>query len=282
MGRSMSAPPAGSDIDFLSNFGGVVDFDAKVSNCDFNLSVTQQKLIRSEIADVKALVQKGLARKPRLLALQRRLAEIKDSQSRNRANIARVRQSIGEIRTSFLNNVVVELRDVQAELFDLVERISTAEDVLGRTDIRAPLAGTVVGLQIHTVGGVIAPGSALMDVVPSDEKLVIEANVDPTDIDVVHPGLEAQVRIPAFSMPNANPLKVRVMSLSVDQLIDERTGQAYNRARIELTEEPAKAFEGATLYPGMPVELMIVTGARTAPGYIFNPISSSLRAFLEQ
>jgi HlyD family type I secretion membrane fusion protein len=250
----------------------------------------QQKLIRSEIADVRMLVGKGLARKPRLLVLQRRLAEVEGSRSRNQASIARAKQRIGEaririteIRTNLLNEVLVELRNVRAELFDLSERIRAAEDVLGRTDIRAPLAGTVVGLQVHTRGGVIAPGAALMDIVPSDEKLVIEANVDPIDIDVVHRGLEAQVRITAFSMRNAKPLKGRVMSVSADRLIDERTGQAYYRARIELTENPAKAFEGATLYPGMPAEVMIVTGARTALGYIFNPISSSFnRAFREQ
>ncbi len=250
----------------------------------------QQELIRGEIADVKMLVGKGLARKPRLLALQRRLAEIEGSRSRNRAAIARARQSIGEARTRIteigtrqLNEVVAELRDVQGEQFDLAERIRAAEDVLGRTDIRAPLDGTVVGLQVHTLGGVIGPGAALMDIVPSGVKLVIEANVDPTDIDVVHPGLEAQVRLTAFSMRNTKPIAGRVMSVSADRLIDERTGQAYYRVRIELIEDPAKAFEGATLYPGMPAEVMIVTGAQSALGYIFNPISSSLnRAFREQ
>jgi len=250
----------------------------------------QQKLIRSEMSDVRVLVGKRLARKPRLLALQRRLAEIEGSQSSNQANIARAKQRIGEaririteIRTNSLNEVLVELRNVRAELFDLSERIREAEDVLSRTDIRAPLAGTVVGLKVHTRGGVIAPGATLMDIVPSDEKLVIEANVDPIDIDVVHPGLEAQVLITAFSMRNAKPLKGRVMSVSADRLIDERTGQAYYRARIELTENPAKALEGATLHPGMPAEVMIVTGARTALGYIFKPISSSLnRAFRDK
>jgi len=250
----------------------------------------QQKLIRSEIADLNLLVEKGFARKPRLLALQRRLSEIEGSQSHNRAEIARAKQSIGEtqtriseIRTKLLNEVVIELRDVQAELFDLAARIGTAEEVLRRTDIRAPLAGTVVGLRVHTKGGVIAPGAALMDIVPSNEKLVIEANVDPTDIDVVRPGLKAQVRLTAFSMRNAKPVAGRVTSVSADRLIDERTGQAYYRARIELTEDPAKAFKGAALYPGMPAEVMIVTGARSALAYIFNPISSSLnRAFRQQ
>jgi HlyD family type I secretion membrane fusion protein len=251
---------------------------------------TQLKLIRGEIAELKVLVDKGFATKPRLLELQRELAEIQGSRSRNQAGIARAKQSIGEaqtriteVRTSHLNEVVVELRQVQAELFDLAERIRAAQDVLGRTEIRAPLEGTVVGLQVHTSGGVIAPGASLMDIVPSGEKLMIEANVDPIDIDIVHAGLEVQVQITAFSMRNAKPLKGRVTSVSADSLIDERTGQAYYRARIELTEDPSQAFAGATLYPGMPAEVMIVTGARTALEYIFKPISSSLnRAFREQ
>ena len=251
---------------------------------------TQQNLIESEITDVKMLFDKGLVRKPRLLELQRRFAEIEGNRNLHQAEIARARERIGEaqtqiaeIRTNLLNEVAIELRQVQTELFDLAERIRTADDVLGRTDIRAPLSGTVVDLQVHTRGGVIAPGAALMDIVPSNEKLVIEANVDPIDIDVVYPGLEAQVMLTAFSMRNAKPLKGLVTSVSADRLIDERTGQAYYRARIELTEDPAKAFEGATLYPGMPAEVMIITGARTALGYIFKPISTSFnRAFREQ
>ncbi len=251
---------------------------------------TQRELIQSEITDVNLLVAKGLARKPRLSALRRRLAEIEGEQSRHQAAIARAKQSIGEartriteVRTGLLNEVVVELHKVQAEQFDLAERIRTAADVLKRTEIRAPLAGTVVGLQVHTSGGVIAPGARLMDIVPSNEKLVIEANVNPNDIDVVHPNLEAQVRLTAFSMRNAKPLKGRVTSVSADRLINARTGQAYYLARIELTEDPAEAFEGATLYPGMPAEVLIVVGARSTLGYIFAPILSSLnRAFREQ
>ena len=251
---------------------------------------TQLDLIRTEATDLKILVDKGFARRPRLLALQRQQAEIEGSRSRNWAAIARAQQSIGEtriqisdLRTQMLNDVVLQLRETQAELFDLAERIRAAEDVLQRIDIRAPLAGTIVGLQVHTPGGVIGPGEPLMEIVPSGDRLVVEAQVDPNDIDVVHPGLAAQVRLSAFSTRSTVPIEGRVTSVSADRLADQRTGQPYYLVRIDLTGDVAKELDGAKLYPGMPAEVMIATGARTALEYIFKPISSSLnRAFRQQ
>ena len=136
-----------------------------------------------------------MTRKPRLLQLQRRAAEIEGSRNMHQAQIARARQSIAEprmraadLKARRLNQVVEDLRKVQADLYDLNERVRAARDVLARTDIRASLAGTVVDLQAHTAGGVIAAGWSLLDIVPSDERLVVEAKVDPKDIDVVRPG----------------------------------------------------------------------------------------------
>ena len=122
-----------------------------------------------------------------------------------------------------------------------------------------------------------------MDIVPSGGRLVIEAQIHPNDIDVVHPGLKAQVRLTAFSMRNTVPVEGTVISVSADRLIDERSGQSYYLARIWLTGELAGEFGGVKLYPGMPAEVMIVTGAQTALEYIFRPISDSLnRSFREQ
>ncbi len=155
--------------------------------------------------------------------------------------------------------------------------------MLRRTAIRAPLAGTIVGLQVHTLGGVIGPGEPLMDIVPSGDRLVIEAQINPIDIDVVHPGLVAQVRLMPFSMRNTAPLDGTVTSVSADRLTDERTGESYYLARVELNEDPAKALGGASLYPGMPAEVMVVTGERTALAYVFKPITASFnRAFREE
>ncbi len=244
---------------------------------------TQLKLIKTQAKDIKSLVDKGLARRSRLLALQRQQAEIEGSRSRNRASISRAQQSIGEakirvsdIKTEMLNDVVVQLREAQSEMFDLAERIPAAEDVLTRTAITAPLAGT----KVHTPGGVIGPGEAI---VPSGERLVVEARVDPNDIDVVHAGLPARVTLTALSTRDAVPIDGTVLSVSADRLIDERTGQSYFLARVRLTGDYIKQLNGAELYPGMAAEVMIKTGARTLVDYIFKPLSSSLnRAFRQE
>lgn len=249
---------------------------------------TQIELIRSEIKDVQALVEKGLAKRPRLLALQRQRAEIEGARSRNVASVARAKQQIAETRlrvselsTQKLNQVVEELRATQTELFDLEERVRSAEDVLTRTDIKSPLDGTIVGLQIHTPGGVVGPGEPLMDLVPSGAGMIIESQVDPNDIDVVHAGLPAQVRLTAFNQRNLSPMDGTVLTVSADRLTDERTGVPCFLARVMLEEDLSDDI-AVTLYPGMQAEVMIVTGERTVLDYIFRPLSQSLgRAFRE-
>jgi len=250
----------------------------------------QLALIFDEMAGVQTLVDKGLMPRPRLLALQRRAAEIQGSRGRAVAAIARAKQSIGEtqlkieeLRTSGINDVVKELREVQAELFDLAERVNAARDVLRRTTIVAPIAGTVVGQRIATTGGVIAPGEHLLDIVPSLDELIIEAKVNPVDIDVVTAGLDAEVRFTAFSQRNLAPAIGKVVSVSADRLIDEVTKAPYFQARVVLNEDLDEKLHGASLLPGMQAEVMIVTGKRTALSYFFKPVTDSFnRAFREQ
>jgi HlyD family type I secretion membrane fusion protein len=246
--------------------------------------VARLALVREELADVQTLYDKGFARKPKLLQLQRRAAEIEGSRNLHQAQIARANQSIGETRmraadlqTSRLNQVVEEQRKVQAELYDLNERVRAAEDVLARTEVRAPLSGTVVDLRVYTAGGVIASGAPLLDIVPRDGRLVVEAKVDPKDIDVVREGLEAQIRFTAFNQRHRAPAEARLMSVSADLLTDEASGRSYYLAQIELVESME-----IELRPGMQAEVMIVTGARSALDYLLEPLVLSLnRAFRE-
>ncbi len=249
----------------------------------------QLKLLKGEIATFRELVEEGLATKSRLLELQRRAAEIEGDRSQNRAQIAAARQSIAEVRlritelqADMISEVVQEIRDVQSELFDLAERIRAAEDVLRRTEIRAPQDGTIVGLQVHTPGGVIPPGAKLLDIVPRDDELVIEARVDPKDIDVVHPGLRAKARLTAFNQRSLAAVDGEVISVSADHLTDERTGQSYYLARVAFTDDLAEALDGASLYPGMRAEVMIVTGERTALDYLLKPLTRSLNRALRE
>jgi len=250
----------------------------------------QLQLIAEESSDVRHLVESGLARRPRLLALEREAAALEGQRSQNLAGIARARQSISEaelriseLNTEMVNEVVQLLSETQAELFDLADRIRASEDKLIRTEVRAPIGGTIVSLRVHTLGGVIGPGASLLDIVPSDDPLVIEVRVDPGDVDVVRPGLDAQVRISAFSQQNIKPIPGIVTYVSADRLDDERTGVGYYVARIKLAEKDiAEALSGAKIQPGMQAEVMIATGARTVLEAIMRPLSDSFnRSFRE-
>ncbi|MFN4090750.1 MAG: HlyD family type I secretion periplasmic adaptor subunit [Alphaproteobacteria bacterium] len=243
---------------------------------------TQLGLIADEVKDVEYLVGRGLERRSRLLQLRRQASAIEGSRARNRALVARAEQSIGEtelrildLTTSLNREINEELREVQAEVADLWERHRAAEDVMTRTVIRAPVAGTVVNLKVFTAGGVIAPREPLMEIVPADDELIVEARVDPSNIDMVHAGLRANVRFTAFSARNVETIEGRVERVSADALVDDRTGISFYSARIVFSEEERARLRGLELYPGMPAEVMIVAGQRTALSYLVRPLTTS-------
>ena len=246
-------------------------------------------LLEEEIGGISGLVEKGLEGKQRLLALERRKAEIEGRRAQNEARIARVEQRVGETRLTIielgnarLNEVVAELREVEARLSDLRERMEAAGNVLLRTRVVAPVTGTVVDLRVFTRGGVIGEGDPLMDIVPAGSDLVIEAQVDPTDIDSVYPNLPAQVRLTAFSQITTPMLSGTVLQVSADRLTDERTGTPYYEARVAL-DAGQPELEELKLQPGMPAEVMIITGKRTALDYLLKPIVTSFgRALREE
>jgi multidrug efflux pump subunit AcrA (membrane-fusion protein) len=210
-------------------------------------SEAQIRLIKEEADTVESLLKRGLAQKPRLLALQRRAAELTG-----------------------------ELGDSQAQM-----RI--AENTIARSGIRAPVAGTVIDLKIHTSGGVIKAGDPLMAIVPKDEPLMIEAQIEPNDIDIVRPGLAAHVRLTPYNVRFAPPIPGKVVHVSADRITDQRTNTNYYTARIELNRKPHEIDPSLKLYPGMPAEVIIVTGERTMFAYLAAPITRSFRkAFREE
>ena len=244
----------------------------------------QLVLLQEEIDGMESLVEKKMVGKSQLLALQREAADISGEKSRDQGLIARVRQNIAEQELQILElesrqsgEVVAELRDVQTAIFELQEQSRAAKDVLLRTDIVAPIAGTVVDLQVHTVGGVIASRQPLMDIVPTNDKLVINARLSTQDIDVIRVGLDAQIRLLAFNQRDTSPINGRVSLVSADRLNDERTGLPYYLAKIEFPDDLDEQMGGLELYPGMQAEVMIITGQRTALGYLMEPLSRSIR-----
>jgi HlyD family secretion protein/epimerase transport system membrane fusion protein len=250
----------------------------------------QIELIAEETTDVRGLYRKGLERKARLLALEREAALLEGSKAQHLAEIARAGQAIGETQLQIFNlkdrfaaEIASELSDVQAQLVDTEEELDAAQDVLRRQDVRAPIAGTVVDLRLFTAGGVIEPGKPILDIVPRDDELLVEAEVRPLDIDVVKPGLEAQVRLTAFKERSTPTLRGRVRHVSADHFVDERTGAAHYRAEVRIDVEALAQLDGLELYPGMPAEVLIMTGKRTVWDFLARPVEDSFaRAFREQ
>jgi HlyD family secretion protein len=252
-------------------------------------TLDQLDLVREELVDVRALVDQGLERRPRLLALERHAAELVGQLGECRSATAEARQKIGETRLQIidLNNrrteqVATDLRNAQSKIADLQEQVRAAEDVLKRRDILAPVGGSVVNLKTVTPGGVVAPGDALMEIVPDEDTLVIQAQIRPTDIDSVHPGLPAKVHLTAFKAWITPKLEGKLVYVSADRLLDQQTGLHYYDARIEVDRRELERLDQVHLYPGMPVQAMAVTGERTLLAYLTQPLLDSFsRAFRE-
>jgi HlyD family type I secretion membrane fusion protein len=203
--------------------------------------------------------------------------------------IARAEQRRGETELQILDqrnrraeHVATELRDVQAHLTELEERLTAAQDVLRRMVIRAPAEGLVMDLRMHTTGGVVNPGEPILDIVPADNALVIEAKVKPIDIDTVHTGRPAKVRLTAFKSRTTPLLNGKVIHVAADSQTDNRTGMAHYVAHVAIERGELERAGKLALYPGMPADVMIVTGRRTALDYLVTPVRDSFaRAFRE-
>jgi multidrug efflux pump subunit AcrA (membrane-fusion protein) len=171
-----------------------------------------------------------------------------------------------------LISLQVEAVELEGTISELKAQLLDAQDAFERTIIRAPIGGTIVGLRIHSNQEVVDAGEPLMDIVPSDEPLIVEASVDPIDSEVVRAGLDALVHLTPYGQRNVRPVMGMVLSVSADVMIDERSGQSYFLARVELMEDPADVVPGAILYAGMPVEVMIVTGESTLLDFFIQPV----------
>ncbi|MBV8652154.1 MAG: HlyD family type I secretion periplasmic adaptor subunit [Alphaproteobacteria bacterium] len=246
-------------------------------------------LINEEIYGLKQLVDKGLERKPRLLALQRDLAEIEGKRGDTLAQIARAQENIAESRVSILNQqndmqneVASSLRDTQKKIHELDEQIQAAQDVLSRIEVRAPEDGIVTDLKVHTPGGVVTAGEPLLDLVPPTDRLVIQAQVRPEDINLVRAGLPALVRLTPYKQRRTPPLEATVEYVSPDRLVDKHTNQPYYAAKVRVDEEKLKKVIGIEMIPGMPAEVSIKTGESTVAMYALSPVLDSFRrAFRE-
>ncbi|HYH18758.1 MAG TPA: HlyD family type I secretion periplasmic adaptor subunit [Azospirillum sp.] len=248
------------------------------------------RTIDEELRGIQELMLKGQATKPRLLALQRDLATAKGRRGELLANVAKAEQSIAqtqlrilELRHTRRSEAARELQDTQAQAAMLEEQIRSLSDVLARRDVVAPQDGQVTGLKYFTPGGVVTPGSPILDIVPQDDALLIEVKVQPTDIDVVRVGLKAYVTLSAFKQRKVPSVEGEVVYVSADAVTDQISGASWFVARVRLAPRALDGLPNVVLSPGMPADASIVLGERRAIDYLLSPLTDGMhKAFHEE
>lgn len=250
---------------------------------------TQGDLIEGELIDLQRGVEKGVVTRTRFNSVQREAARLTGEIANHRADIARTRNSIGEISTQILQlrkdrleQVLTELRTSQTELSDLTEQSVTAQNQRERVDVLAPVNGYVHKVMITTIGGVIAPAQEIMQVIPLNDRLIIEAQVQPGDVDMIYSGQVARLRLSAFNVRTTPEIAGAVLQLSPDRLIDPVTGFPYFTARIEISEDELPKLGGLTLLPGMPAEVFLQTEKRSVLSYILKPATDAMSRGLRE
>jgi HlyD family secretion protein len=242
------------------------------------------EIAREELDMVATLVNKGLERRPRLLNLEREVADIQGRRGEIAAHISRAEQVVNESQATLLklesdrqHEIAQSLREAQNQVFQLRERLRAAEDQLSRTEVKAPEDGVVTDLRIHTPGGVIGAGAPLMDLVPRQDRLIVTARIRPEDIDVVHPGLNADVHLLPYNQRRVPRLKGIVTHVSADRLLDKRTEQPYYATKIRV-QDLRIVDNDIRITPGMPAQVFITTGRGTVALYALRPLLDSFNS----
>jgi len=247
-------------------------------------------LVEKELVGVRDLYDKHLVQMTRLTTLERDAARLAGERAQYIASRAQAKGKITEtelqiiqVDKDMVSDVSKDLRETNDKIGEFVERKVTAEDQLRRTDIRAPQNGMVLQSTVHTVGGVITAGDAIMMIVPQADDLQVEAKVNPQDIDKLQIGQKTLLRLSAFNQRTTPELNGVVTRVSPDVTTDQRTGQSYYTIRVSMPPEEVARLGEAKLIPGMPVEAFVQTGDRTLLSYLIKPLSDQLmRAFREK
>lgn len=265
--------------------------ESQISGIDAQLEAleVQVGLIGKELADQQSLLDRGLAQASRVLALQREEASLQGTIGELAASRAEAEGRATEIEIEILKldtltreEAITRLRDLEYNQVELAERRQTLREQLNRLDITAPVGGIVYDLAITTPRSVVRPAEPVLYIIPQDRPLVIAARVEPIHIDQVFVGQEVVLRFSAFDARNTPELDGRVMQVSADAFVDERTQASFYRAEIRLLDGEVEKLEGQAILPGMPVEAFIRTDDRTPLAYLVKPLADYFnKAFRE-
>jgi HlyD family secretion protein len=249
--------------------------------------VEQQRLIAEELDGLQKVAEKGFASMNRVRALERAQADLKGQEAQMVAEYARAGEGVGETRMQSLSvvrdrqqQIESDLKDAQSKLSETLPKLVATREQLQHSLVRAPVTGQVVGLTIFTIGGVVAPGQKLMDIVPDGRELIIQAQLKPTDADDAYPGQTAQVRFVSIHNRTLPLLTGTVRTVSADSFTDEKTGRTFFRAEIVVPEkelnEVRSVMGQGELRPGLPVEAVLKVRKRTALQYLLEPLTGAL------
>ena len=254
---------------------------------------TQYDIMQDELDGLKSLEKKGFASTNRIRELERAQEDLRGRAASMSSEMARAGQGMGEtrmqalsLRQTSLEEVATDLRDTQSRLSEVLPKLVAAREQLRHSTVRSPATGQVVGLTVFTVGGVVAPGQTLMEVVPDDKALVIQVQISPKDADDVYRGQEAQLRFVSVHNARLPLLKGRVRTISADSFNDEKTGQSFFRAEVEVPSAELAQVQNSLghgqLRPGLPVEVVLSTRARTALQYLLEPLTDHFWSALRE
>lgn len=241
----------------------------------------QQGFLKEQLDNSRDLAREGYIPRARLLELERTYAQIGGAISEDIGNIARARRQIAEIKLrrtqrtqEYQREVRTALSDMQQQANALESRIKAQTQQVRNAEVKSPADGVVVGSNVFTRGGVVAPGSHLMEIVPSDDALIVEGQLPVHLVDRVHVGLKVELIFSAFNSNKTPHIPGEVINVAADRTVDERTGMAYYKVRARVTPEGSKiiAANKLDIRPGMPADLFVKTGERTMMSYLLKPI----------
>jgi protease secretion system membrane fusion protein len=250
----------------------------------------QLRLFTDELQALQPLYEQGYIPRTRMFELERAISSLEGQRSSDLAVIGRAQSQIGEIRLKILQSkeiyqkeVETQFAEVQRQVSDLKERYTATRDELDRVIVRSPATGIVFGSTVNTIGGVITAGQKLMDISPASNSLLIEAQIPTHLIDNVKSDLDADISFPALDRFDISHIKGKLIYISADRFTDPKTDEPYYLGRVVVTAEGLQALKGHKLQPGMPANVVIITGQRTMFGYLIRPIVSRLHfAFTER
>ncbi len=271
-------------ISILEQRAGQLESQIEGLNAERRARETEIALTNEELSRSRNLQERGLIGMPRVWEQQKAVAQLQGAIGRIQADIGAAEVAIGEAQLEVIQlslthrqEIAEQSLEVQEQVLELREQLAAARDILARTEIRAPQDGIVLGLNVFTIGGVIAPAEPIMEIVPVDDRLVVEAQIRVTDVDNIEQGMVVRVQFVSFKQRSTPTVNGILENITADALFNEQSGESYYLARIGVSDDELARLGSLDVVPGMPVEVLIQAGTRTAFQYLTDTISDVVR-----